>query len=221
MNNINTYIEHTLLKQDAKENELIKLFDEAKQYNFLGVCVNPCFVSMAKEYLKNTDVKIVTVIGFPLGANCSDVKAYETEKAVKDGADEIDMVLNVSKLKDKDYEYVKSDIEAVRRACPNNILKVILETDLLTSEEIKKACEICIDAKADLVKTSTGFVKNGVGAKVEDVKLMYETVSSSGLKVKASGGIRDAEKAKALIDVGASRLGTSSGVAIVEGMRNI
>ncbi len=221
MNNINTYIEHTLLKQDAKENELIKLFDEAKQYNFLGVCVNPCFVSMAKEYLKNTDVKIVTVIGFPLGANCSDVKAYETEKAVKDGADEIDMVLNVSKLKDKDYEYVKSDIEAVRRACPNNILKVILETDLLTNEEIKKACEICIDAKADLVKTSTGFVKNGVGAKVEDVKLMYETVSSSGLKVKASGGIRDAEKAKALIDVGASRLGTSSGVAIVEGMRNI
>ena len=221
MNNINTYIEHTLLKQDAKENELIKLFDEAKQYNFLGVCVNPCFVSMAKEYLKNTDVKIVTVIGFPLGANCSDVKAYETEKAVKDGADEIDMVLNVSKLKDKDYEYVKADIEAVRRACPNNILKVILETDLLTSEEIKKACEICIDAKADLVKTSTGFVKNGVGAKVEDVKLMYETVSSSGLKVKASGGIRDAEKAKALIDVGASRLGTSSGVAIVEGMRNI
>ncbi len=221
MNNINTYIEHTLLKQDAKENELIKLFDEAKQYNFLGVCVNPCFVSMAKEYLKNTDVKIVTVIGFPLGANCSDVKAYETEKAVKDGADEIDMVLNVSKLKDKDYEYVKSDIEAVRRACPNNILKVILETDLLTSEEIKKACKICIDAKADLVKTSTGFVKNGVGAKVEDVKLMYETVSSSGLKVKASGGIRDAEKAKALIDVGASRLGTSSGVAIVEGMRNI
>ncbi len=221
MNNINTYIEHTLLKQDAKENELIKLFDEAKQYNFLGVCVNPCFVSMAKEYLKDTDVKIVTVIGFPLGANCSDVKAYETEKAVKDGADEIDMVLNVSKLKDKDYEYVKSDIEAVRRACPNNILKVILETDLLTSEEIKKACEICIDAKADLVKTSTGFVKNGVGAKVEDVKLMYETVSSSGLKVKASGGIRDAEKAKALIDVGASRLGTSSGVAIVEGMRNI
>lgn len=221
MNNINTYIEHTLLKQDAKENELIKLFDEAKQYNFLGVCVNPCFVSMAKEYLKNTDVKIVTVIGFPLGANCSHVKAYETEKAVKDGADEIDMVLNVSKLKDKDYEYVKSDIEAVRRACPNNILKVILETDLLTNEEIKKACEICIDAKADLVKTSTGFVKNGVGAKVEDVKLMYETVSSSGLKVKASGGIRDAEKAKALIDVGASRLGTSSGVAIVEGMRNI
>lgn len=221
MNNINTYIEHTLLKQDAKENELIKLFDEAKQYNFLGVCVNPCFVSMAKEYLRNTDVKIVTVIGFPLGANCSDVKAYETEKAVKDGADEIDMVLNVSKLKDKDYEYVKSDIEAVRRACPNNILKVILETDLLTNEEIKKACEICIDAKADLVKTSTGFVKNGVGAKVEDVKLMYETVSSSGLKVKASGGIRDAEKAKALIDVGASRLGTSSGVAIVEGMRNI
>ncbi len=221
MNNINTYIEHTLLKQDAKENELIKLFDEAKQYNFLGVCVNPCFVSMAKEYLKNTDVKIVTVIGFPLGANCSEVKAFETQKAIKDGADEIDMVINVSKIKDKDYQYVKSDIEAVRNACPNNILKVILETDLLTKEEIKKACEICIEAKADLVKTSTGFVKNGIGAKVEDVKIMYDTVSPYGLKVKASGGIRDAEKAKALIEVGASRLGTSSGVAIVEGMRNI
>ena len=124
-------------------------------------------------------------------------------------------------VKDKDYEYVQSDIEAVRGACPNNILKVILETDLLTKDEIKKACEICIAAKADLVKTSTGFVKNGVGAKVEDVKIMYDTVSPYGLKVKASGGIRDAEKAKALIEVGASRLGTSSGVAIVEGMRNI
>ena len=130
------------------------------------------------------------------------------------------MVINVSKLKDKDYNYVKNDIEFVRHACPDNILKVILETDLLTKEEIKKACEICIDAKADLVKTSTGFVKNGVGAKVEDVELMYQTVSPYGLKVKASGGIRDSEKALALIKAGATRLGTSSGLKIAEEMRN-
>ena len=155
-----------------------------------------------------------------MGANTSEVKAFETKKALEDGADEIDMVINVSKLKDKDFEYVKQDIEAVRHACPNNILKVILETDLLTKDEIKKACEICIDAKADLVKTSTGFVKNGVGAKVEDVELMYKTVSPFGLKVKASGGIRDAEKALALINAGASRLGTSSGLKIAEEMRN-
>ena len=210
--NISEYIEHTLLKQDATKDGLAKLFEEAKENNFLGVCVNPCFVRDAKTALKDSDVKIVTVIGFPLGANTSEVKAFETKKALEDGADEIDMVINVSKLKE--------DIEAVRHACPNNILKVILETDLLTKDEIKKACEICIDAKADLVKTSTGFVKNGVGAKVEDVELMYKTVSPFGLKVKASGGIRDAEKALALINAGASRLGTSSGLKIAEEMRN-
>lgn len=218
--NISEYIEHTLLKQDATKDGLAKLFEEAKENNFLGVCVNPCFVKDAKTALKDSDVKIVTVIGFPLGANTSEVKAFETKKALEDGADEIDMVINVSKLKDKDYEYAKQDIEAVRHACPNNILKVILETDLLTKDEIKKACEICIEAKADLVKTSTGFVKNGVGAKVEDVELMYKTVSPFGLKVKASGGIRDAEKALALINAGASRLGTSSGLKIAEEMRN-
>lgn len=217
MHNINKYIEHTLLKQDAQRDELLTLFAESREHAFCGVCVNPCFVSLAKDYLKDSDVKIVTVIGFPLGANCSEVKAYETKKAINDGADEIDMVINVSKIKDKDYEYVKSDIEAVRNACPNNILKVILETDLLTKEEIKKACEICIEAKADLVKTSTGFVKNGVGAKVEDVKLMYETVKDAGLQVKASGGIRDKEAAIKMIEAGAVRLGTSSGVKIVTG----
>ena len=217
---ISKYIEHTLLKQDATKDGLEKLFEEAIQNNFLGVCVNPCFVKDAKKFLKNSNVKIVTVIGFPLGANTPEVKAFETKKAIEDGADEIDMVINVSKLKDKDYNYVKNDIESVRHACPNNILKVILETDLLTKEEIKKACEICIDAKADLVKTSTGFVKNGVGAKVEDVELMYQTVSPFGLKVKASGGIRDSEKALALIKAGATRLGTSSGLKIAEEMRN-
>ncbi len=217
--NISKYIEHTLLKQDTTDSDLDRLFQEAKENDFLGVCINPCFVSKAKHALLGTNIKIVTVIGFPLGANRSDVKAFEAQKAVEDGADEIDMVLNVSKLKDKDYEYVKKDIDTVRKACPNNVLKVILETDLLTKDEIKKACEICIEAKADLVKTSTGFVKNGEGAKVEDVELMHDTVSSHGLRVKASGGIRDAQKALALIHAGADRLGTSSGVKIAEEMR--
>ena len=221
MDNINFYIEHTLLKPDAKKEELIKLFNEAKEHHFLGVCVNPCFVAFAKEQLKDSGVKIVTVIGFPLGANRSDVKAYEAKKAIEDGADEIDMVINISKLKDGFFDYVRQDIIAVREACQGHVLKVILETDLLTPDEIRKACEICIEAKADLVKTSTGFVKGGVGAKVEDVKLMHDTVSPHGLKVKASGGIRDYDKAFALIRAGAERLGTSSGVVIAEGMRNI
>ena len=212
---LNKYIEHTLLKQDAAKDELLKLFEEAKKYNFKGVCVNPVNVETAKKYLKDTDVKVVTVVGFPLGANISEVKAFETQRAIQDGADEIDMVINVSKLKDKDYDFVKKDIEAVKKACGDTALKVILETDLLTGDEIKKACELCVEAKADFVKTSTGFVKNGVGAKVEDVKLMAETVKPYGLGVKASGGIRDKQKAVALVEAGADRLGTSSGVVIV------
>ncbi|MEI8128859.1 MAG: deoxyribose-phosphate aldolase [bacterium] len=216
MNSLNKYIEHTLLKQDAIQEEFVKLFDEAIEYKFLGVCINPVNVEFAKEYLKKSDVKIVTVVGFPLGATKSEVKAYETKSAVEDGADEIDMVINVSMLKDKDYQAVQKDIETVREACRGKILKVILETDLLTKEEIKKACELCINAKADFVKTSTGFVKNGVGAKVEDVELMYNLVSPYGLQVKASGGIRDKQKALEMIKAGAARLGTSSGVVIVQ-----
>lgn len=215
MKNLNKYIEHTLLKQDAVEEDFEKLFNEAIEYNFLGVCINPAYVKTAKEKLKETGVKIVTVIGFPLGANKSEVKAFETSCAVADGADEVDMVINVSALKNKDYDYVREDIKAVKIAAKDSPLKVILETDLLTKDEIKKACEICIEAKADFVKTSTGFVKNGVGAKVEDVKLMYETVSPFGLQVKASGGIRDKETALKMIEAGAARLGTSSGVEIM------
>ncbi len=215
MTNLSQYIEHTLLKQDATKEELTKLFDEAKKYNFKGVCVNPINVATAKKYLNDTDVKIVTVVGFPLGANVSEVKAFETERAIKDGADEIDMVLNVSKLKDKDYEFVLEDIKAVKKACADKPLKVILETDLLEKDEIKKACELCVEAKADFVKTSTGFVKNGEGAKAEDVKLMADIVKPHGLGVKASAGIRDKAKALAMIEAGADRLGTSSGVAIV------
>lgn len=216
MDSLNKYIEHTLLKQDATKEELVKLFDEAIDNNFLGICINPCNVKLAKEFIE-AKVKIVTVVGFPLGASKPEVKAYEAKQAVQDGADEIDMVINVGLLKDKNFDAVQKDIETVKAACGEKSLKVILETDLLTKEEIKTACELCIKAKADFVKTSTGFVKNGVGAKVEDIKLMYETVSPFGLKVKASGGIRDKQKAIDMVNAGASRLGTSSGIEIVSG----
>ena len=215
---MNEYIEHTLLKQDATREEVPKLLDEAVKYSFLGVCVNPCNVSFARQYLNETGgkkVKVVTVIGFPLGQNTGEIKILETIDAVKNGADEIDMVMNAGRLKDGDYEYIADEISKVKAACQGKPLKVILETDLLTKDEIKKACELCIQGRADFVKTSTGFVKNGVGAKVEDVKLMYETVKDFGLGVKASGGIRDKETAEKMIEAGASRLGTSSGVKIV------
>ena len=209
-------IEHTLLKQDATKEELKKLFEEAKQHSFLGVCVNGANVKFAKDSLKGTNVKVVTVVGFPLGACRSDVKAFEANKAIEDGADEVDMVISVQSIKDKDFDYTKKDIETVKAACKNTPLKVIIETDLLTKDEIKKACEIIKEAKADFAKTSTGFVKNGIGAQVEDVKLMSEVLKGSSVKIKASGGIKDKEKAIALIEAGASRLGTSSGVKIVQ-----
>ncbi len=215
MENLNKYIEHTLLKQDAKKTDLIKLFDEAKENNFLGVCINPCYVKLAKENLNNTDVKIVTVIGFPLGANTTEVKVFETKEAIEDGADEIDMVINVTKLKDREKDFIVNEIKEIKKACQNHNLKVIIETDLLTKEDIIEACRYSIEGGADFVKTSTGFVKGGVGAKVEDVKLMFDTVKDAGLKVKASGGIRDKETAISMIKAGASRLGTSSGVKII------
>ena len=209
------HIEHTLLKQDATTTELNKLFEEAKTHNFKGVCVNGCNVKAAKEYLKNTEVKIVTVVGFPLGSCLSEVKAFESTKAIEDGADEVDMVINVQAMKDKNYDYIQKDIEIVKKSCGNIPLKVIIETDLLTKEEIIKACELIIKAGADFAKTSTGFVKNGVGAKVEDIALMFETLKGSNVKIKASGGIKEREKAIALIEAGATRLGTSSGVNLI------
>ena len=215
MENLNKYVEHTLLKQDARKADLIKLFEEAKEYKFLGVCINPCYVKLAKENLKDTDVKVVTVIGFPLGANTTETKIFETIQAVKDGADEIDMVINVTKVKDRETDFLVEEIKLIKSACGGKNLKVILETDLLTKDEIKYACECAIQGGADFVKTSTGFVKGGVGAKVEDVELMYNTVHSYGLQVKASGGIRDKESALTMIKAGATRLGTSSGVKIV------
>ena len=211
---LNKYIEHTLLKQDATKVEVKKLLDEAIEHKFLGVCVNPVNVKYTKEYLKDSDVKIVTVIGFPLGQSTCESKVLETIDAVKNGADEIDMVINAGKLKDGEFDYIIDEISKIKSACQGKALKVILETDLLNQDEIKKACELCIQGGADFVKTSTGFVKNGVGAKVEDVKLMYETVKSAGLGVKASGGVRDKETALKMIEAGATRIGTSSGVVI-------
>lgn len=217
---LSKYIEHTLLKQDATKDEIKKLLDEAVENCFLGVCINPCNVKFARQYLNDTkenDVKVVTVIGFPLGQSSKEIKILETIDAVKNGADEIDMVINDGRLKDKDYDYVVDEIKAIKTACQGKPLKVILETDLLSNDEIKIACELCIKGGADFVKTSTGFVKNGFGAKVEDVALMYKTVKDAGLQVKASGGIRDREAAIKMIEAGAARLGTSSGVKIVRG----
>lgn len=215
METLNKYIEHTLLKQDAQKEDFVKLFDEAKENKFLGVCINPCYVKLAKENLKDSGVKIVTVVGFPLGANTTETKIFETINAIKDGADEIDMVINVTKVKDKETDFIIDEIRQVKTACLGHNLKVILETDLLTKDEIKYACECCIKGGADFVKTSTGFVKNGVGAKAEDVELMYNTVNKAGLQVKASGGIRDRETAIRMVQAGATRLGTSSGVKII------
>ena len=214
MMELNRYIEHTLLKQDATKTEVIKLLDEAKEYKFLGVCVNPVNVKLASEYLVGSGVKIVTVVGFPLGQSTTEAKVLETIDAVKNGADEIDMVLNSGKLKDGELEYIVEEISKIKAACQGKVLKVILETDLLSKDEIKVASELCIKGGADFVKTSTGFVKNGVGAQIEDVKLMYETVSEAGLGVKASGGVRDKDTALAMIKAGATRIGTSSGVII-------
>lgn len=212
---LNKFIEHTLLKQDAKEEDFINLFKEAKKYSFFGVCVNPAYVKMAKDYLVGSNVKVVTVVGFPLGAGKTDVKIYETIKAIEDGADEIDMVINVTDVKNKFYERILYEISAVKAVCDDKLLKVIIETDLLTVEEISEVSNLVVKAGADIIKTSTGFVKGGVGAKVEDVALMSSIVKPHGLGVKASGGIKTKEQALALIEAGATRLGTSSGVAIV------
>lgn len=212
---LNKYIEHTLLKQDATKSEIKKLLEEAREYDFLGVCVNPCNVAFAHQYLKDTGIKVVTVIGFPLGQTTTESKVLETIDAVKNGADEIDMVINGGKLKDGEHDYIVEEISKIKSACQGRNLKVIIETDLLDKDEIQTACELCIKGGADFVKTSTGFVKNGVGAKAEDVKLMYDTVHAAGLQVKASGGIRDKEAALKMIEAGATRLGTSSGVKIV------
>lgn len=216
MTDIRNYIEHTLLKQDATKEQIIRLCDEALKYRFLGICIPPLYVKTAHDYLKESNIKIVTVVGFPLGSNRPDIKAFEAEKAILDGADEIDMVACVSLLKNKDWDLYLEDIETVKKVCQKTPLKVIIETDLLSKDEIAKASLLCIEAKADFVKTSTGFVKNGIGAKVEDIELISKIVKPHGLQVKASGGIKNKEQALALIKAGADRLGTSSGVQLID-----
>lgn len=211
---LNTYIDHTLLKSTATKEDIIKLCDEAKQYNFFSVCVNSCYAAFAKDQLKDSDVKVCCVIGFPLGAMSTEAKVAETKIALKDGAHEIDMVLNVGLLKSKDFDAVWKDIEAVKSCMPNNTLKVILETCYLEELEIIKASELAIQSGADFIKTSTGFGTGG--ATIEDVKLM-KSVCKSCVKIKASGGIRDTKTALEYINLGVDRLGTSSGIAIIEG----
>ncbi|MCF8260502.1 MAG: deoxyribose-phosphate aldolase [Melioribacteraceae bacterium] len=212
-------IDHTLLKPDATIQEVLKLCDEAKQYEFASVCINPCYVDVCSEQLKGTRVKVCTVIGFPLGATTTEVKKCEAEQALKNGAQEIDMVLNVGKLKSGDYKAVFEDINQVVLMAKkyNAICKVILETALLTDEEKVKACVICRNAKADFVKTSTGFSKGG--ATVGDIALMRYVVGST-IGVKASGGIRTRDDAKAMIESGADRIGASASVKIVTGEKN-
>lgn len=210
--NIAKFIDHTILKPNVTDAEVIKVCDEAKEYGFFSVCVNPYFVSLVAEQLKGSDVKVTSVIGFPLGANTTMIKAAEARKAVEDGANEIDMVLNISAMKDKKYDFVQADIEAVVEAIKGKaILKVILETCLLTNEEIVKACELSKAAGAQFVKTSTGFSTGG--ATPEVVKLMKQTVGDA-LEVKASGGVRDYETAIKVIEAGATRIGASSSVDI-------
>lgn len=211
--NYSKFIDHTNLKQDASINDIKTLCEEAIKFDFMSVCINPCFVKYAHDVLLDSEVKVCTVIGFPLGANTTKTKLYETKQALKDGADEIDMVINVSALKDKKYDYVKNEISKIKKVCKNRILKVILETCLLTDEEIVKACELSLEAKADFVKTSTGFSKGG--ATVEAVALMRKTVGDK-CGVKASGGVKTFEDMQKMIDAGASRIGTSSGVKLLE-----
>lgn len=207
------YFDHTMLKPDASKEEILKLCTEALQYRFASVCVNPYRTALAAERLKGSAVKVCTVIGFPLGASPTRVKVYEAEEAVRDGAQEIDMVINIGALKDHAYKEVRTDIEEVRKVCGGALLKIIIETCLLTDEEKEKACELSVEAGADYVKTSTGFSSGG--ATVEDVALMRRIVGEKA-KVKASGGIRDRQTAEAMIEAGADRLGTSATIKIVE-----
>ncbi len=214
------YIDHTNLRPYATREDIMKLCDEAIEYNFYAVCVNPYRVKLAKDYLreKKADVKVASVIGFPLGATPTEVKVFEAEKALEDGADELDMVINIGALKDKDYDYVKRDIgEVVKVAHERGAkVKVIIETCYLTEEEKVKACELAKEAGADFVKTSTGFGSGG--ATVEDVRLMRRVVGPD-MGVKAAGGIRTFQKAVEMIEAGANRIGASSSVRIMESAR--
>ncbi len=214
-NKIANMIDHTVLKATSTKDDVIKVCNEAKEYNFFSVCINPTHIELAKKELEGSNVKVCTVIGFPLGANTPEVKAFETKDAISKGADEVDMVINIGALKDKNYELVERDIKAVVDAANKDALvKVIIETCYLTDEEKKIACELAVKAGTDYVKTSTGFGTGG--STPEDIKLMRETVGQD-IGVKASGGVRCKKDADAVINAGASRIGASASIAIVSG----
>ncbi len=210
---INKYFDHTLLAANATKEDIIKLCSEAKEYDFMSVCVNPYYIKTAKEALKESDVKVCTVIGFPLGQMTTESKVFETKDAVNKGADEIDMVINVGALKDKDYEYVKNEIHEIKKACGEKLLKTILECCYLTKEEIAIASELAKEAGADFVKTSTGFGKGGATA--EDVKIMRETVGKD-VGVKAAGGIHTLADFESMVEAGANRIGCSHSIQILK-----
>lgn len=212
--NINKLIDHTALKPDTSKDSILKLISEAKTYDFASVCVNPCWVGLAHQELKNTNVKVCTVIGFPLGANTTEVKVFETKDAIEKGAQEVDMVINIAMLKDKEYDYVENEIRQIVEAAKDKaIVKVIIETCLLTDEEKIKACELSQKAGADFVKTSTGFSTGG--ATVHDIALMRKTVGAD-MGVKASGGVHTHEEALAMVEAGATRIGASAGVKLLK-----
>lgn len=212
--NINKLIDHTALKPNTNKESILKLIAEAKTYDFASVCVNPCWVALAHQELKNTDIKVCTVIGFPLGANTTEVKVFETKDAIEKGAQEIDMVINIAMLKDKEYDYVENEIHQIVEAAKDKaIVKIIIETCLLTDEEKIKACELSQKAGADFVKTSTGFSTGG--ATVHDIALMRKTVGAE-MGVKASGGVHTHEEALAMVGAGATRIGASASVKLLK-----
>jgi deoxyribose-phosphate aldolase len=210
---LNSYIDHTILKSTATIKDIKRLCEEAAKYHFASVCINPYYVSLASELLCDSSVAICTVIGFPLGMNTTEVKVYEAINAIENGATEIDMVINMGALKNKDYDYIKEEIEEIRDSIDGNVLKVIIETCYLDEEEIIKMTEICNEAYVNFIKTSTGFGTDG--AKVKDVQLMNK-YKNDILEIKASGGVKTIEDAEAMIEAGATRIGTSSGVSLME-----
>ncbi|EGS31061.1 deoxyribose-phosphate aldolase [Peptoniphilus sp. oral taxon 375 str. F0436] len=214
---INRMIDHTLLKAESSQDQIKQLCQEAKAHDFFSVCVQPTWISLCKEELAGSGVKIATVIGFPLGANTTETKVFEAKDAIEKGADEIDMVINIGALKSGQDQLVEDEIRAIKEAIGDHILKVIIETCLLTEDEKIRACQLTLKAEGDYVKTSTGFSTGG--AKLEDVKLMKDQVKDQA-KVKASGGIRDFATAQKMVEAGADRLGVSAGIAIVEGEKN-
>lgn len=210
----NKFIDHTLLKANATRSQIEKLCEEAKTMNFKTVCINPSWISTCKELLAGSEVGVCTVIGFPLGAMTTAAKAFEAANAIDEGADEVDMVINIGRLKNQELEYVTEDIRQVKKACGDHVLKVIIETCLLTDEEKVQACKACVEAGADFVKTSTGF--STAGATVADVALMKKTVDGKCL-VKAAGGVKCYDDLVNMVEAGADRIGTSSGVALLQG----